>query len=70
MDATSGHETYGAGRYLDLEAERDGRFTLDFNLADHPYCAWSPNFSCPLTPEENRLALSVEAGERLNAPTT
>lgn len=70
MDATSGHETYGAGRYLDLEAGRDGRYTLDFNLAYNPYCAWSPNFSCPLTPEENRLALSVEAGERFDAPTT
>jgi uncharacterized protein (DUF1684 family) len=64
-DATSGQETYGAGRYLDLEAELDGSFTLDFNLAYHPYCAYSPHYSCPLTPAENRLPVRVEAGERL-----
>jgi uncharacterized protein (DUF1684 family) len=36
LDATSGKETYGAGRYLDLEAEDDGTYALDFNLAYHP----------------------------------
>ena len=36
LDATSGHETYGAGRYLDLEPEDDGTYALDFNLAYHP----------------------------------
>jgi len=65
LDATSGRETYGAGRYLDVEPELDGTFTLDFNLAYHPYCAYSPVYSCPLTPAENRLAVRVEAGERL-----
>jgi uncharacterized protein (DUF1684 family) len=65
LDATSGTETYGAGRYLDVEPDIDGSFTLDFNLAYHPYCAYSPHFSCPLTPPENRLAVRVEAGERL-----
>ena len=65
LDATSGSETYGAGRYLDVEAERDARFVLDFNLAYHPYCAYSPFFSCPLTPAENRLDIRIEAGERL-----
>ncbi len=67
LDATSGAETYGAGRYLDLEPELDGTFTLDFNLAYFPYCAYSPDFSCPLTPAENRLPVRVEAGERLAA---
>lgn len=65
QDATSGGETYGAGRYLDLEPELDGTFTLDFNLAYFPYCAYSPDYSCPLTPAENRLPVRVEAGERL-----
>ena len=65
LDATSGRETYGAGRYLDLEPELDGTFTLDFNLAYHPYCAYSPYYSCPLTPPENRLPVRIEAGERL-----
>ncbi len=67
LDATSGAETYGAGRYLDLEPELDGTFTLDFNLAYFPYCAYSPDYSCPLTPAENRLPVRVEAGERLPA---
>ena len=67
-DATSGGDTYGAGRYLDLEPEDDGTWTLDFNLAYHPSCVYDPRFSCPLTPAENRLPIRVEAGERL-APT-
>ncbi len=65
LDATSGTETYGAGRYLDLEPEDDGTYSLDFNLAYHPSCVYDPRFSCPLTPAENRLAERVEAGERL-----
>lgn len=65
LDETSGTETYGAGRYLDLEPEEDGTYTLDFNLAYHPSCVYDPRFSCPLTPAENRLAARVEAGERL-----
>jgi uncharacterized protein (DUF1684 family) len=65
LDATSGTETYGAGRYLDLEPDDDGTWTLDFNFAYHPSCVYDPRFSCPLTPAENRLGLRVEAGERL-----
>ena len=65
LDATSGKETYGAGRYLDLEPDEDGSYAIDFNLAYHPSCVYSPRFSCPLTPAENRLPVSIEAGERL-----
>ncbi len=65
LDATSGTETYGAGRYLDLEPEDDGSYTLDFNLAYHPSCVYDARFSCPLTPAENRLPVRIEAGERL-----
>jgi uncharacterized protein (DUF1684 family) len=67
LDATSGTETYGAGRYLDLEPEDDGTYVLDFNLAYHPSCVYDPRFSCPLTPPENRLGVRIEAGERLPA---
>jgi uncharacterized protein (DUF1684 family) len=67
IDATSGAETYGAGRYLDLEAQDDGTWSLDFNLAYHPSCVYDPRFSCPLTPAENRLRVRIEAGERLAA---
>ena len=65
LDATSGHETYGAGRYLDVEPGADGRYVLDFNIAYHPLCVYSDIYSCPLTPAENRLSLRIEAGERL-----
>lgn len=62
-DATSGPETYGAGRYLDLPVE-DGRVLLDFNYAYHPYCAYNEMFSCPVPPVENWLQVPVRAGER------
>jgi uncharacterized protein (DUF1684 family) len=42
LDATSGTETYGAGRYLDLAPDEDGSWTLDFNLAYHPSCVYDP----------------------------
>jgi uncharacterized protein (DUF1684 family) len=67
LDATSGAETYGAGRYLDLEPDpADGTYVLDFNLAYHPSCVYDEaRFSCPITPPENRLPVRIEAGERL-----
>jgi len=64
-DATSGKETYGAGRYLDLEPHAGDRYVLDFNRAYHPYCAHDDAWSCTLPPPENRLPMKVEAGERL-----
>ncbi len=67
-DATSGKETYGAGRYLDLYEERDriseDRWILDFNLASNPWCAYSPNYVCPLIPFENILKVKIEVGEK------
>ena len=65
LDGTTGTETYGAGRYLDIEPEDDGTYTIDFNLAYHPSCVYDMRFSCPLTPAENRLPVRIEAGERL-----
>ena len=72
-DATSGGATYGAGRYLldtvkgaDLGGD-GGRLVIDFNYAYHPSCAYDPRWSCPLAPPANRLAVAVEAGERLPA---
>ncbi|MEA3500644.1 MAG: DUF1684 domain-containing protein [Candidatus Marinimicrobia bacterium] len=66
-DATSGKETYGAGRYLDLYEERDkigNKWILDFNLATNPWCAYSPNYVCPLIPFENILKVEIKAGEK------
>lgn len=63
-DATSGKETYGAGRYLDLEPQRSGAYDLDFNLAYNPYCAYSDDYVCPLPPVENWLTVPIRAGEK------
>ena len=68
-DALAGTETYGAGRYLDPEPLGDGRFLLDFNLAYNPYCAYNDQWSCPITPRENRLAVPIRAGEKLFSHT-
>jgi len=74
-DATSGAETYGAGRYVldtvkgaDLGAA-DGRLVLDFNFAYQPSCAYDSRWACPLAPPANRLDIRVEAGERLRGRT-
>jgi uncharacterized protein len=67
-DSLAGTETYGAGRYLEPELLPDGRIHIDFNLAYNPYCAYSPRWSCPITPAENRLAVPIRAGERVFAP--
>lgn len=64
-DATSGRETYGGGRYLDLEPRADDEYDLDFNRCYHPYCAHDDAWACVLPPVENRLGVRVEAGERL-----
>ncbi|MEO8437818.1 MAG: DUF1684 domain-containing protein [Chloroflexota bacterium] len=65
LDKTSGKESYGAGRYLDVDLEPDDTYTIDFNMAYHPYCVYADAYSCPLTPAENRLPVRIEAGERL-----
>ena len=67
QDGTTGTESYGAGRYIDVYPEEDGTYALDFNLAYHPSCVYDARFSCPLTPAENRLPVRIEAGERLAA---
>ena len=63
-DATSGKKTYGAGRYLELEPLGRNQFEVDFNLAYNPWCAYSLEYSCPIPPEENRLSVSIRAGEK------
>jgi len=67
-DATSGTETYGAGRYLDLDSDRDrtpeGKWILDLNKAYNPWCAYSEAYTCPFVPSENWLKKPVQAGEK------
>lgn len=65
-DATSGSETYGAGRYLEPIALGSSELLVDFNLAYNPYCAYSDAFSCPLPPVENWLTtVPIRAGEKI-----
>ena len=61
-DATSGKETYGAGRYLDIEARGD-EVVIDFNYAYNPYCAYNADWNCPLPPAENWIKVPIRAGE-------
>lgn len=63
-DATSGQESYGAGRYLEPELEENGTVFLDFNYLYNPYCAYNDAFSCPLPPLENWLQVPIRAGEK------
>ena len=75
-DRTSGHETYGGGRYLfDTAKDTDGLVleiapgspdvVLDFNYAYNASCAYSPRWACPLAPPENHLPVAVPAGEKV-----
>ena len=63
-DGTSGQESYGGGRYLDLRQTNSATMLLDFNLAYNPYCVYSINYSCPVPPAENTLKVRIEAGEK------
>jgi uncharacterized protein len=64
-DATSGEETYAAGRYLELDPTATGIYVVDFNGAYHPFCYYNEEYDCPFPPAENRLAVPIRAGERL-----
>ncbi|MCD0259142.1 DUF1684 domain-containing protein [Xanthomonas melonis] len=64
-DRTSGHGSYPAGRFLDLDVpDASGHVVVDFNRAYNPPCAFTPFATCPLPPPENRIDLAVSAGEK------
>lgn len=65
-DKTNGEDTYAGGRYIDLSAKdfKNDALIIDFNKAYNPYCAYSAGYSCPKPPEENKLEIRVEAGEK------
>lgn len=64
-DKTNGFETYGGGRYLDVPYEEGAKaITLDFNRAYSPFCAYNPEYVCPVPPKDNRLIVAVPAGEK------
>ena len=63
-DKTSGNETYGGGRYIDIEP---GKTTcmIDFNMAFNPYCVYNSYYICPIPPKENKLDIAIKAGEKI-----
>jgi len=64
-DRTSGQDTYGGGRYLDIELDDEGMVDLDFNYAYNPLCDYNPDkYNCTLPPDESRLDFAIEAGEK------
>lgn len=64
-DLTSGKETYGVGRYIDIKTPKGNKVTLDFNLAYNPNCAYgNDKYSCPIPPKENFLRVEIKAGEK------
>lgn len=67
-DLTSGKDTYAAARFLYTPLPVNGRLVLDFNKAENPPCAYNPYTTCPLPPEQNRLRVRIEAGEKIYQP--
>ena len=66
-DLTTNKETYGSGRYLDLDMRmiKNNQMEIDFNRCYHPYCAYNHTFTCPVPPAENLVNVAIKAGERL-----
>ena len=63
-DATTGKETYGAGRFIYVKKQVDGKTIIDFNKAYNPPCAFTEYATCPLPPIQNTLTVAIEAGEK------
>ena len=65
-DKTTNKESYGVGRYIDFEKHDDPNYiyTVDFNLAYNPYCAYSPNYSCAIPTKEDYIPIEIKAGEK------
>ncbi|OGU36668.1 MAG: hypothetical protein A2068_00700 [Ignavibacteria bacterium GWB2_35_6b] len=65
-DKTTNETTYGVGRYLNFERASDPEniYTIDFNLAYNPYCAYTSNYSCAIPTKEDYIDLAIEAGEK------
>jgi uncharacterized protein (DUF1684 family) len=67
-DLTTGKETDPAARFLYTPMPVNGKLTLDFNRAQNPPCAYNAFATCPLPPQENRMPVRVEAGEKMYGP--
>ncbi len=63
-DMSSGEESYGGGRYLDLHTGEQDSIIIDFNYLYNPYCSYNDRYSCPIPPAENYLEIKILAGEK------
>ncbi|MQP24337.1 DUF1684 domain-containing protein [Flavobacterium sp. LMO8] len=61
-DLTCGKESYIGGRYVDMKIQKGKKWTIDFNKAYNPYCAYNYEYSCPIVPLENDLDIEINAG--------
>lgn len=61
-DETCGESSYGGGRYIDFRIPKSEKIILNFNKAYNPYCAYSDEYSCPIPPKNNFLAIPINAG--------
>ena len=62
LDDTNGNESYGGGRYINLDIPQVDNLIIDFNSAFNPYCVYDEKYSCPIVPRENYLPLEIKAG--------
>jgi uncharacterized protein len=62
LDDTNGNESYGGGRYIDLDIPAGDSLVIDFNSAYNPYCVYDEKYSCPIVPRENYLPIEIKAG--------
>ena len=65
-DKTTNKETYGVGRYIEMELNADPNhlYEVDFNLAFSPYCSYSPDYSCSIPLKEDFIPIDIRAGEK------
>ncbi|NWF88504.1 MAG: DUF1684 domain-containing protein [Ignavibacteriaceae bacterium] len=65
-DKTTNNESYGVGRYLDFDLypEKNYVYTVDFNLAYNPYCAYSADYTCAIPTKDDYIDLEITAGEK------
>ena len=65
-DLTTNEESYGVGRYLGFElyTDKNYKYTIDFNLAYNPYCAYSADYTCAIPTKDDFVNLKIEAGEK------
>ena len=62
LDDTNGFESYGGGRYIDLDIPEGNNLVIDFNSAYNPYCVYDEKYSCPIVPRDNYLSIKINVG--------